>query len=280
MQHLLHDGHRVAYRASGEGPALVFLHGWPTHSGLWTEQIKALETHVRCIAPDWIGHGASDKPLAYEYTFAEKAAELDAVLAHALPGARDGRLERITLVAHDIGGPAALLWASRNTERVERLILLNTVVYPFKTPLDAASETLLHMPLLRDAFVHPTGLRMVLRTNTKSRGPALKQRMDQLLEPWRGVPGMLKRKALSAPLEEGRKDLLHRTAALFRDLHADKHLILAKADALCYAHVQRLAGENPDVPAQYIDNCGHFMPIDRPKAVAQAIASALGLLSA
>lgn len=272
-----HTGYRQAYRLSGEGPPLIFLHGWPTHSGLWSVPMEALRLHRTCIAPDWIGHGASDKPLAYGFTFAEKARELDALVAHLSAEGRIAVEAPIELVGHDIGGPVAVLWAAQNPERMRRLVLLNTIAYPFKTPLDAFSEGILHTPLLRDAFVSPFGLKMVLKTNTKSRGTETGERIQRMLAPWQTTPAALKRKALSAPLEDGRQDLLLDLADRYRSLDCKKALILAKSDGLCYAHVKRLADDNPEVPVALIPDCGHFMPIDRPEAVAKALGTALGI---
>ena len=155
MAHTLtFKGHKVSYYLEGSGESLLFLHGWPTNALLWSDQVAALNDRYRCIRLDWLGFGASDKPQDYRYSFTHKKELLDKLIGEILPGE-----EKVNLIAHDIGGPATILWASEHPERVKRLILLNTVIYPTKTPLDATSEFILHTPLLRDLFVSPFGIR-------------------------------------------------------------------------------------------------------------------------
>src|SRR5690349_10974703 len=54
-------GQRMAYVERGAGPTLVFLHGNPTSSFLWRNLIAPLSARYRCLAPDLIGMGDSDK---------------------------------------------------------------------------------------------------------------------------------------------------------------------------------------------------------------------------
>ncbi len=261
-----YQNYEVKASTEGSGEALLFLHGWPTNSRLWKSQVEALKADYKTITLDWLGFGESEKPLEFTYTFTRKKEILDAVLSSLLQ-----KHEKVTLVAHDIGGPPAILWASENEERVERLILLNTIIYPFKTRLDALSEVLLHLPVLRDVFVSPFGLRQVMRTNTKSRGKAIEEKIEAILAPYKKALNGLKRKTLLEPMEEGRKNEIHILSERFRNLRVKKYLVIAKADPLCYAHIQKLSEENPDVPAYYLGNCGHFMPVDRPEGLNEVL---------
>lgn len=85
----------------------------------------AADTH-RCVVPDHIGMGLSDKPGddCYEYTLKSRIDDLDALLEHA------GVREKVTLVVHDWGGMIGFGWALRHPERVARLIILNTGAFP------------------------------------------------------------------------------------------------------------------------------------------------------
>lgn len=255
----------------GSGEAIIFLHGWPTNSKLWDSQVEVLKTDYKTITLDWLGFGESDKPTEFTYTFKRKKEILDTVVSALLP-----KHEKVTLIAHDIGGPPAILWASENEERVERLILLNTIIYPFKTKLDAMSEVLLHLPVLKDIFVSPFGLRQVMRTNTKSRGKAINEKIEAILAPYKKAPNTLKRMTLLEPMEEGRRNEVPTLSKTFRNLRVKKYLVIAKDDPLCYAHIQKLSEENPDTPAYYLENCGHFMPVDRPEALNEVLIEILG----
>src|SRR5205814_329440 len=73
----------------------------------------------RCVALDHLGFGLSDKEARADYTPKGHAVRLCNFIEHL-------GLERVTLVAHDFGGPIALDWATRNPERVDSLVLFNT----------------------------------------------------------------------------------------------------------------------------------------------------------
>lgn len=115
-------GLRYHYVDEGSGPPVVMVHGNPTWSFYYRELIKALRPTHRCIAPDHIGCGLSDKPgdSKYSYTLDRRVSDLDALLSH-LSIERD-----VTLVVHDWGGMIGLSWALLKPERISRLIILNT----------------------------------------------------------------------------------------------------------------------------------------------------------
>jgi len=118
----LPDGEgRLSYLDEGRGPPILFAHGTPTWSVDWRRLIPALSRTHRCLAPDHLGFGLSERPVAADYDVPAHARRL-AAFADALG------LERFTLVAHDFGGPIALPLALSG--RVERLILLNTFFWP------------------------------------------------------------------------------------------------------------------------------------------------------
>ncbi len=112
-------GGTMHYVDEGEGQALVFVHGTPTWSFVWRQQLKSLSRNYRCIAPDHLGFGLSDKPGTFAYTPEAHADNLEALIAHL-------QLKDITLVVHDFGGPIGLRYALRHPENVKRIIVLNS----------------------------------------------------------------------------------------------------------------------------------------------------------
>jgi haloalkane dehalogenase len=121
------EGLRMAYREVGDGDPIVFLHGNPTSSYLWRHILDRIAPHGRCLAPDLIGMGASDKvPRAGpgSYRFVEHRRYLDALLD------RLGVRERVVLVGHDWGGVLAMDWARRHPDAVRGLAYLETHVAP------------------------------------------------------------------------------------------------------------------------------------------------------
>jgi haloalkane dehalogenase len=113
------EGARMHYLDEGRGPTLLMVHGTPTWSFLYRHLVKGLREHCRCVVPDHLGFGLSDKPAGDAYTPADQARRLGA-FADALG------LDDVTLVVHDFGGPIGLGWALEHVERVRRLVIFNT----------------------------------------------------------------------------------------------------------------------------------------------------------
>ena len=120
-------GHEMAYVEMGEGDPILFLHGNPTSSYLWRNVMPFLAEQGRCIAPDLIGMGDSDKlPNSGpdRYRFVEHREFLDALLE-----ALDVR-ERVTLVIHDWGSALGFDWARRHPEAVLGIAYMEAIVRP------------------------------------------------------------------------------------------------------------------------------------------------------
>ncbi|MEM6803874.1 MAG: alpha/beta hydrolase, partial [Bacteroidota bacterium] len=127
----------------------------------------------------------------------------------------------------------------------------------------------------KNVFVSPWGLRQVMKTNTRSRGKKINAKIEQILHPYEKVAPSLKKETLHGPMHAGRKNEILTLSRKFTELSCPKHLIIAKEDPLCYAHIHKLSKENPEVPVYPIPNCGHFIPIDRPQALNKILRSIL-----
>lgn len=113
---------RMHYLDEGKGSPLVMLHGNPTWSFYWRKLVGALSNEYRCIAPDHVGCGLSDKPddAQYPYVLEQRVDDLELLLSHL------GVTREITLVLHDWGGMIGLAFAMRHPDRIKRLVVLNT----------------------------------------------------------------------------------------------------------------------------------------------------------
>lgn len=107
----------------GEGPVVLFSHGTPTWSFEWRHLVSALSGRYRCVAPDHLGFGRSERPSGADY-----GPEAHSARFLALVEALD--LRDITLVVHDYGGPIAIPVALE-TDRVKRLVVFNSFLWPF-----------------------------------------------------------------------------------------------------------------------------------------------------
>lgn len=117
----------LAFRETGSGDPIVFVHGWPLNSLTWRKVVPGLAERARCIAVDLLGAGES---------LAEPGASLG-LEAHGrrLAGVLDALgIERATLIGHDSGGSVARSLAVAHPERVSGLVLADTEV-PGHRPL-------------------------------------------------------------------------------------------------------------------------------------------------
>lgn len=118
--HLLVDGGRMHFVDEGRGEPMLFLHGCPTWSYLFRTAIRQFSGEgFRCVAPDHIGFGLSEKPRAWSYSAAAHARNIVKLIDHL-------GLEDITLVMHEMGGPIGLNYAIENPGKVKRIVLMNS----------------------------------------------------------------------------------------------------------------------------------------------------------
>jgi haloalkane dehalogenase len=120
-------GSGMAYVEVGDGDPIVLLHGNPTSSYLWRNILPYLQPLGRCIVPDLIGMGDSDKlpdSGPESYRFVEHRRYLDALLE-----ALDVR-ERVVLVVHDWGSALGFDWANRHREAMKGIAFMEAIVAP------------------------------------------------------------------------------------------------------------------------------------------------------
>jgi haloalkane dehalogenase len=118
-------GGRLHYLDEGAGDPVVMVHGNPTWSFYFRSLVLALRDTHRCVVPDHLGCGLSDKPAPDRYDFALKSRidDLEALLDHAGVG------DRVTLIVHDWGGMIGTGWAARHPDRVKRIVAVNTAAF-------------------------------------------------------------------------------------------------------------------------------------------------------
>lgn len=154
-----------------DGEVVVMLHGNPSWSFYWRHLVMGLRDRYRCIVPDHVGMGLSDKPDdgggvrpprtpgRYSYTLQSHVHDL-ATLLDAL-----GITGPVTLAVHDWGGMIGIGWALQHLPQVRRLVILNTAMFP----LPAAKAMPWQLSLGRDSRV---GGWLIRRFNLFARGAA------------------------------------------------------------------------------------------------------------
>ncbi|MEK9772358.1 MAG: alpha/beta fold hydrolase [Opitutae bacterium] len=144
----LSNNHVISYLDEGkkEGTPTLFLHGNPTWSFFYRNAILAWKDLGRCIAPDHLGCGLSDKPNDSTFTYQLKNhAENILELVDSL------KIKEFNLVVHDWGGAIGMTAFSSTPDRIKKIVLLNTAAFP---STDVPSRILFcRLPVLGEFFV-------------------------------------------------------------------------------------------------------------------------------
>ncbi|MEX2145728.1 MAG: alpha/beta fold hydrolase [Candidatus Rokuibacteriota bacterium] len=109
----------MRYVDEGSGPPIVMVHGTPTWSFLYRDLVRGLRDRYRCVVPDQLGFGLSDKPTGASYRPDDQAQRLTRLIDTLA-------LKDVTLMVHDFGGPIGLAYAIEHPANVRRLVLFNT----------------------------------------------------------------------------------------------------------------------------------------------------------
>ena len=151
------QGKQMAYHEVGEGDPVVFLHGNPTSSYLWRNIIPHVADRARCIAPDLIGQGDSDKlddVSEGTYRFVDHRVYLDGLLDQLDLG------DHITFVIHDWGSALGFDWANRHRDRVAGIAYMEGIVTPIEwANFDEGGRRVFQ------GFRSPAGEEMVIEKN-------------------------------------------------------------------------------------------------------------------
>jgi pimeloyl-ACP methyl ester carboxylesterase len=111
------NGHDMAYRRGGSGPGLLLLHGIAGSSSTWIPVMELLQNDYTMLAPDFLGHGESAKPVG-DYSLGNQASSLRDLLDVL-------GIDRATVVGQSYGGGVALQFAYQFPDRCERLVLVD-----------------------------------------------------------------------------------------------------------------------------------------------------------
>jgi len=117
------DGYRLHYIDEGTGTPVLFSHGTPEWSFGWRELVKGLRGHYRCIAPDLLGFGLSDKPETADYSVRAHARRLEQFIETL-------GLQNLHLVGNDFGLSIALSYALRHPDNVQKISIFNGWMWP------------------------------------------------------------------------------------------------------------------------------------------------------
>lgn len=110
------------YVDEGKGEAIIMVHGNPTWSFYYRNLVKGLSNRYRCIVPDHVGCGLSEKTKKFSYKLEDHVENLVQLVEHL-------NLKKFHLIVHDWGGPIGLGMSQRFPERLEKIVVLNTSAF-------------------------------------------------------------------------------------------------------------------------------------------------------
>jgi pimeloyl-ACP methyl ester carboxylesterase len=256
----------LAYRELGSGPPVLLLHGWPTSSFLWREVMRPIARSNRVVALDLPGFGGSDKPAGAHYGFGLFEQAIDGFLAEL-------GIDEVRLAGHDIGGPIAVRWALGRPERVTKLALLNTVLYPEFS--DAVMEFVkaASTPGLREQLTSPEGLEAAMRLGLADDAHLTEEVLAGVREPFESEASRRSLADAGIGLEP---DGFVEIAAGLPSLPVPIRVVYGEQDRILPDIADTVARLQKDVPQAEVTalrGCGHFLHEEAPAEVGELLAS-------
>ncbi len=263
------DGASFHARIAGDGPPIVFLHGFLSTAGVWDPVIDRLGPGFRCVAVDLPGFGRSAKGASVPAGVWGRAEWLRALLDTA-------GLDAVTLVGASMGGQTALAFANRYPARVKNLVL----VAPFAREPDPYPA--------RDAWTWPLVVWLFERSMFSRRWLAWRQRqqmtrahrlprgrIDDLFRQTQ-TPGFLQGihdGYIQPPVDDLRGHLAGVRAPVVVLWGAGDHTLSVELS-------REVADRVPNGRLRVIAGAGHSVQLDEPEIVARTIQSAIGEVEA
>jgi 3-oxoadipate enol-lactonase len=258
------NGVNLAVEVKGEGPAILFIHGYPHDRSIWAHPMAVLEGYRR-IAPDLRGMGESDAP-DLGYSIETYAGDLAALLDTL-------GVEEVVLCGLSMGGYVAFEFLRRWRRRVRGLVLMDTRAEAdtaeAKRGRDAAAATARESGA---AAVATALLPRMLAPTTLSGSPGVVDRVRAMMAstPVAGIVG-----ALGAMRDRVDSAELLPTLAGLPTL-----VIVGEDDALTPpAQVRAMADAIPGATLAAIPGAGHLPPVERPVETTRALGDFLRSLS-
>lgn len=265
----------LSYLDEGEGDeAVVMVHGNPTWSFYYRNVVLGLRGKIRCIVPDHLGCGLSDKPQDFNYTLAEHIKNLRALIDHL-------NLRRIHLIVHDWGGPIGLGTGLLKPDQLGRVIILNTAA--FADSIVPWRIRLCRIPMLGEwlvrtfnAFAWPATWMAVTR-------PLSRDLKRAYLYPYNNWHNRIATHRFVQDIPTGKQHPSDSTLQMIESrlrLLRDKPVrILWGAQDFCfnYHYYNRWRVLLPNAEADYLEEAGHYILEDADHYCRQEIERFLGL---
>jgi pimeloyl-ACP methyl ester carboxylesterase len=263
VEHVMVHGHRRAYVKVGSGPALLLLHGLGCDHTTWDPIIGRLAEQFTVIAPDFLGHGESDKPRA-DYSiggYANGMRDLLTILG----------IDKVTVVGHSFGGGVAMQFAYQFPERTERLVLVSSGGLGPEVTMGIRAINLPGFHQLMVLLTLP-GVRQVthsLLTGLADSGVGALRDLDEvadIVDSWRDPKTRRAIRHLVRNCIDMRGQIITMRDRAYLTAAMPMAVVWGAGDVvLPVAHATILAGLAPDARVEVFEDSGHFPHKDHPQ---------------
>ena len=246
------DGLLIHYTVEGNGPDVVFVHGWGASRRMWDHVTPAMKEHFRCWSLDLPGCGDSDKPVDHWYSIPNFTALVRGfMVGHGL--------KQVRLVGHSMGGMISLNLAARHPELVRQLVAINPVVTG-----NSHLRRLAHPGTRRKVLqwllsISPRVLEPLLTTGSALRVHGVHHIRRRTEDFFKITPGAL--------LSSGRAILAYDLTPQLQRITAPTLVIVGDRDLNVPITEGRLAGRQIEGARLHVMRAGHMATDDRPAEI-------------
>ncbi|MEC3953434.1 alpha/beta hydrolase [Nocardia sp. CDC153] len=257
------NGREIAWGRAGSGPAVVFCHGTPFSSRVWSRYAEAFASKYAVYLWDMPGYGESSKHAEHAVDFGAQAEAFAALLGH-------WGLERPQVIAHDFGGAVALRAMLRHGRAFGSLMLVDVVAIPpsgspFFKFVQSHPDVLGELP----GYIHEAVVRAYISGAAHHRLPA--ERLEELVAPWLGPEGQ---PAFYRQIAQYDESYLIDNEARLGAATLPTHVVWAENDAWIPVDTgRRLAGLLPNTRFTTVPDAGHLIQYDAPVALTALVST-------
>jgi haloalkane dehalogenase len=262
---------RLHYVDEGTGTPILLCHGNPTWSFLYRDIIIGLRDHFRCIAPDYLGFGLSERPSGFGYTIDEHAGVIGEFVDHL-------NLDGYLTMGQDWGGPISMAVDVARADRVRGVVLGNTWFWPVDDLATKTFSRVMSSAVMQYAVLHRNFfVERLIPAGTSRRLSAA------VMAHYRGVqPSPHDRVGVARMPREilAARPLLGRLAQeVPATLSTKPALLVWGMKDLAFrpsSTIPRMRAAFPDHVVVELPNAKHFIQEDAPGRIAQAITERFG----
>lgn len=258
------DDVRIHYLVAGVGEPILLIHGFPTSSYLWRNIIDEVSARYQVIAIDLPGYGKSDKRIEDSFSFRYYNRVISGFLKNL-------DIDSISLGVHDVGGPIGLYWMVQHMEKVNRLILFNTLVYPKFSWAVKLFGLATVVPGIKNWLTSPNGIKKALQIGVFDKSKLTAEVIRNYQQPFsdknsrKVLLKSVQRLSLKGFSEIERK--LHLYKGPIQIIYGEHDKILPRVDRT----MKKVKKNLPQSNVRIIPNCGHFLQEDAPEQISAII---------